>query len=216
MKSMLWTFICLLSLFAITGCTTTRTSDTSRTGIEQLLISNAIDQVLDKTPLPNVSGRKVYVSDAYLDCVDKGYVLGSIRQRLLASGAMLVAKAEDSDMTIEVRSGGIGTDNVDSFLGVPGMALPGPLPVEIPEVRLWQNTNHYGTAKIAIVAYGTDSGQVLFDSGRSLARANDSRWSVLGVGPFQSGSVRDEVHGATKETDLNSRVADTFNYNNYK
>ena len=212
MKTTIGSIASLLILLHFCGCTSTRTSDTARTGMEQLLISNAVDRVLDKTPMPDVNGRKVFVSDAYLDCVDKGYILGSIRQRLLASGAMLVGKADDSDMTIEIRSGGVGTDNVESFVGLPGLAVPGALPIEIPEVRLWETSSQFGTAKLGIVAYGTKSGQVLFDSGRALARADDSRWSVLGVGPFQSGTVRDEVNTATADTDLTARVANTFDY----
>ena len=216
MKPMFVSTASIICLLFLCGCTTTRTSDTSRTGMEQLLISNAVDSVLDKTPLPDVNGRKVFINDAYLDCVDKGYVIGSIRQRLLASGALLVGKAEGSDLTIEIRSGGIGTDNVESFVGMPGLAVPGALPIEIPEVRLWEASSQYGTAKLGIVAYGTESGQMLFDSGRELARADDSRWSILGVGPFQSGTVRTEVNQATGDTDLSARVANTFDYSSYE
>jgi hypothetical protein len=102
--------------------------------MEQLLISNAVDQTLNKVALPPVTGRKVYVEEKYLDAVDKGYIVGSLRQRLMANGAHVVDAKEGSDMTLEVFSGGVGTDNVESYLGVPGLTVPG-MPVEIPEVR---------------------------------------------------------------------------------
>jgi len=175
--------------------------------MEQLLISNAVDQTLDKVPFAPVAERKVFVDDKYLDCVDKGYVMGSIRQRLLASGATLVDKKEDSEITLEIRSGGVGTDNVESFVGIPGMALPGPVPFEMPEVRFWEKSSQYGTAKLGLIAYQTSSGQLMYDSGRSLARADDSRWAMFGIGPFQSGSVRNEVMSNTGTTDFTARVA---------
>lgn len=191
------TLICL-GLCAVTavGCTTARTSDTSRTGIEQLLISNAVDQTLDKLSLPPVEGRKVFIDGQYLDSVDKGYVIGSVRQRVLASGAFLVDKKEDSEITLEVCSGGVGTDSVDSYVGMPGIALPGPMPVSLPEVRLYQKKSQFGTAKISVVAYASADGRLLHDGGNALARSDDNSWSVFGVGPFQDGSVRDEVRTA--------------------
>ncbi len=104
----------LVTATLMTGCTTTRTTDTARTGMEQLLISNAVDQTLNKIALPPVTGRKVFVEDKYLEAVDKGYIVGSLRQRLMSSGAQIVDAKDGSDMTIEVFSGGVGTDNVES------------------------------------------------------------------------------------------------------
>ena len=206
-----WLVILLLTaVLAGNGCTTTRTSDTARTGMEQLLISNAVDQTLEKVPFAPVSGRKVFVEEKYLDCVDKGYVVGSIRQRLLAAGATLTDAKEGSDITLELRSGGVGTDNVESFVGIPGMALPGPVPFEMPEVRFYEKSSQFGTAKLGIVAYQTESGQLVYDSGKALARADDSRWSMLGVGPFQSGTVRNEVLSNTGDIDMTARVANTL------
>ncbi len=191
-----------IGVLVLASCTTTRTSHTSRTGTEQLLLSNAVDQALDKTPLPSVDGKKVYVEEKYLDCVDKGYLIASIREKLLQSGALLVGKQEESEITIEIRSGGIGTDNVDSFVGMPSVAMPGPLPFEMPEVRLYERSSQYGTAKIALVAYQSSSGQMVFDSGRQMARGDDSRWSVLGIGPFQNGSVRNEINSEINKSPL--------------
>ncbi len=193
------------------GCTTTRTSDTSRTAMEQLLISNAVDQTLNKTALPPVEGRKVYVEEKYLDSVDKGYVVAQMRQRLLNQGAMLVDKKEDSEVTVELCSGGVGTDSVSSFVGTPGLTVPG-LPVELPEVRMYEKSSQYGTAKIGVVTYATENGQLIYDGGTRLARADDSRWSVLGIGPFREGTVRSELNSQTGNTDFTSRVANTLDF----
>lgn len=201
----------LLLLTWTFGCTTTRTSNTSRTAIEQLLISNAIDQTLSKTALPPVDNRKVFVEEKYLEAVDKGYLVAKMRQRLLTQGAMLVDTKEDSEITIELFSGAVGTDDTSSFLGMPGLTVPG-MPIELPEVRLYEKASQFGTAKIGMVAYNTQTGQLIYDAGTPLARADENRWSVLGIGPFQDGSVRNEVTSQTRAQDLTSRVTSTFDF----
>ena len=64
--------------------------------------------------------KKVLVEEKYLDCVDKAYVLGSVRDRVVRGGAELVTKPEEADIILEVRSGGVGTDMSNTF----GMELP--------------------------------------------------------------------------------------------
>lgn len=208
-----YTALLVSVLLLSVGCTTTRTTDTARTGIEQLLISNAVDQTITKTALPDVFGKKVFVEEKYLDSVDKGYIVGSMRQKLLTSGASLVDAKEGSDVTVELYSGGVGTDNVESYVGVPGLTVPG-LPVELPEIRLYEKKSQFGTAKIGITAYETPSGKMMFDGGTSLARADNSAWSIAGIGPFQEGTVRTEVNRNTGATDFTARVANTVDFSN--
>jgi hypothetical protein len=173
------------------GCTTTKRSDTKRTAVEQLLISNAVDQSLDKVDFDAFRGRVVLVEEKYMDGVDKNYVIGSLRHRVLQSGGRLVAKADEADVVLEIRSGSIGTDNTESFVGIPEVVLPGLL--TIPEVRFLTRSHQSGTAKIGLVAYEPNSGRVIGDGGAALARSDDSNWYMMGIGPYQRGSVREEI-----------------------
>ena len=89
--------IALAASFALCcGCATIKQSDTARTGVEQLLVSSAIDKSLDRIDFRPISGAAVYVEQKYLDCVDKNYVLVATHQRLLKSGCTLVEKPEDA------------------------------------------------------------------------------------------------------------------------
>ena len=205
------TYLCLIALIASTGCSSTRTTDTARTGMEQLLISNAVDQTMRKTALPDVAGKTVYLEEKYLDSVDKGYIIGSMRRKLLNAGALLVDEKAGSQITMELCSGGVGTDNVESFIGSPGLTVPG-LPVELPEIRLYEKKSQFGTAKLGVVAYDTPSGQMVYDGSGTLARADDSNWSLFGIGPFQEGSVRNEVNRNTGDTDFTARVANSVDF----
>jgi hypothetical protein len=177
------------------GCTTAQTSNTARTATEQLLISNAVDHALDKVDFRPFGGQAVYLEEKYVDCVDKNYVIASIRHRLLTAGASLVTSAESADIVVEPRSGGVGTVSSESFVGVPEIALPGM--VTLPEVRLVNRTRQEGTAKIGLVAYDPQTGTVLGPGGQSLARADDNNWYIAGVGPYRSGSLRSDLRRST-------------------
>ncbi|HTQ37412.1 MAG TPA: DUF6655 family protein [Pirellulales bacterium] len=190
----------ILTSANLLGCATIKQSDTSRTGIEQLLISSADDKALDKFDLRPIAGAKVFVDTQYLDCTDKNYLLIALHQRLLANHCTLVAKQDDSDVVLEIGSGGVGTDRNDLFFGFPGMALPPPAMVALPRIALFERDKSMGTAKVALVAYDTKTRQPVINSGYSLARADHNFWQVLGMGGQQSGSVQRELVASTNET----------------
>ena len=190
-----WLAVPAICCVIISGCTSANRSNTARTGVEQLLISNAIDQSLDKVNFTPFGGHTVYVEEKYVESVDKPYLVGSLRHRLLASGARLVDKPEEAAITVELRSGGIGTDTSESFVGTPEIVLPGML--TIPEVRLLTKTAQSGTAKIGLVAYDNSTKQVLGQGGMALSQSDDNNWYVAGVGPFQEGTIKTEVKSST-------------------
>jgi len=199
MNRQLLTAVMICGGMCLHGCTTTRTSDTARTGLEQLLISNAIDQAISANQFASVRGRRVFVDEKYLECTDKPYILGSLRSRVLESGGRLVDAAADAEVVMEPRSGGVGTDNTDKYVGIPGLAVPG-LPFELPEIRFWERNSQFGTAKLAITCIDKASGQQLEESGNLVARSDNSRWNVFGFGSGDTGSVNRELATAVNRS----------------
>lgn len=199
------------SAVAVVGCTTPKTSNTARTSVEQLLISNAVDQSLDKVDFRPFSGQSVHLSETYIESVDKPYVVGSVRHRLLTAGARLVDKPEDAQIIVEVRSGGIGTNIANTFVGVPEIAVPGLL--TIPELKFAERSTQTGLAKIGLVAYDAKTREVLGSGGMALSQSSDNNWFVGGVGPFKNGSIKQEVEQGTsgsaamQQTHVPTRVA---------
>lgn len=173
------------------GCSSLKRSDTARTGREQMLVSNAVDQSLNKVNFEAFRGQRVLVEDKYLDCVDKGYLTASVRHRIARAGGTIAPKIDDADILLELRSGGLGTDTADSFLGTPAIAMPGM--VSIPEIKLISRTHQSATAKIGLAAYDAKTMQLLGDGGMSLAMSTDNNWHVLGVGPYQDGTIHREI-----------------------
>ncbi len=179
---------------AVSGCASTVTSNTARTAKEQMLLSNAVDQSLDKVDFTPLYDQKVFVEEKYLESVDKPYILGSVRHRVMRSGGRIVDKAEDAEIVMEIRSGGVGTDTSESYLGTPEIALPGMLTV--PEIRFAERKSQYGYSKIGLVLYDAKTKQILGEGGVAMAQSNDSNSFVMGIGPFQSGSLRRDVDKA--------------------
>jgi hypothetical protein len=189
----------LLSL--LSGCMTTKESDTSRTGVEQLLISSATDRALDKIDLAPIARAKVFVDTQYLDCVDKNYVIVALHERLLRQGCSLVDKRDDAEVVVEVGSGGLGTDRTEWFVGIPEIPLPPPSPIAIPKLAIFSRTRAMGTAKLSVIAYDVKSQHAVMNSGYSIARSDQKNWNMLGMGSMQTGSVPRELATATGETE---------------
>jgi len=186
----------LTAVTVISGCSSAATSNTARTAREQLLISNAVDQSLSKVNFASLANTRVFIDEKYMDGVDKPYIMGSLRHHVLRSGASVVDKAEDADVILEARSGGIGTDMAEKFVGIPEITLPGLL--SIPEVRLAENRAQQAYAKLGLAVIDAKSKRLLGDGGISMARSDDSNWYVMGVGPFQNGSILNEIQQATQ------------------
>lgn len=188
-------FLHLLLLIAL-GCGTTRTSDTTRTATEQLLISNSMDHTVSRLDFSILAGRRVYFDPQYLDgSTDKGYLISSLRQQLLASGCMLQEDRKKATYVVEARAGSVGTDRSDMLIGIPKMAMPSVVPgmpggmTMIPEVAFAKKSNSRAVVKIAVFAYNRISGEPVWQSGalQAITRERDS-W-VAGLGPFRRGNL---------------------------
>ncbi|MFN3188940.1 MAG: DUF6655 family protein [Aureliella sp.] len=189
-------FTCIIGVAScLSGCAVTSKSNTSRTASEQVLLSSAIDRALSNVHFHQVASKSVFVDDKYLDSVDKGYLVGSVRHKVLAAGGRIAADAATADLVLELRSGGVGTDMEQSFVGIPAIGVPG-LPIELPEIKLISKDNQRGTAKIGIVAYDPKSGEAVGLGGESTALADNENMYVLGIGPFKSGAVKEQMESA--------------------
>ncbi len=185
---------CILGV-SVSGCVSMKESDTARTGLEQLLISSAIDDSLNKVDFTPVAGAKVFLKTDYLDCVDKNYILMSMRSRLLSHDCTLVDKVDDADVSLEVASGGVGTDRSDLVVGSPEIPLG--LMGAIPKISVYERKRAMGTAKLCVIATDTKTKRPIINSGYTLARSDHQHWTAMGAGPVLSGSVVKQLESHT-------------------
>ena len=101
----------LLLLTMIVGCGTTKMTDSPRAATEMLLTSQAIDYAVAKLDFTPLSGQTVFLDTSPLekDAVDKGYLISTVRQQLLAHGAARFKRSGGRRSTswnyVPVRSG---------------------------------------------------------------------------------------------------------------
>ena len=201
------TLCCLASLVlpgVLTGCGTTR----KYTATEQMVVSDAVDASIAKIDFRPLSGQTVFLDSRFIryekngGFVNSDYVTSALRQQIVAAGCRLQDRAEDADVVIEARVGALGMDDHRITFGIPENnalsatvnLIPGtPQVPPIPEISLAKREAREGAAKVVAFAYDRATRQPLWQSGvgSSTATAKDT-W-VAGVGPFQSGSVRENL-----------------------
>jgi hypothetical protein len=200
-----WVGVCTWIVVACIGCGSTREYQAT----EQLVISDAVDESISKIDFRPMSGRKVYLDTSYLrnvkeaGFVNSDYVTSALRQQIVAAGCLIQDSSQDAELIIEARLGTLGLDNHRVTFGVPennsfgsaSQLIPGsPAIPSIPEIAFAKRESREAAAKVAAFAYDRQTRAPVWQSGvdRSISTARDT-W-VLGVGPFQNGSI----HGTPK------------------
>ncbi len=203
----------LFFVFFQTGCGTAKLTNTSRTGTEQLLLSDAMDRAVSQVNLSILSGKKIFINATAISAVtDHAYLLSLIRQHALASGCLLQEKEEDADVILEIRAGTSGTDQHDFMFGISEMTIPGfgsYSATTIPEMAVAKKVLQKATVKIGIFAYTREGRRPVWQSGNLVAESKaKNRW-LFGMGPYQTGDIYQE--GQINETNISIPLIDADN-----
>jgi len=182
----------LLAVIAgVSGCQSVKDSSPARTATEQLLLSTAADSALENARFSWLDAKRVFVEEKYFESYDKGYAMGLIRQRLSASGALLVKTEDKAEVIVEVRSGALSMDSSQTLVGLPAMTIPVPLTgaVPTPQIGLYVNDSFDSAAKIALFAYERPSGRYLQSAGPMVGRAYLHRYKLLFLVTWRKSNV---------------------------
>jgi hypothetical protein len=182
----------------LAGCGTLRTTDTTRSATEMLLVSQSADQAVAQIDFTPLAEKTVFLDGSGIDkdLIDKGYVMSLVRQNMLANGALLQDDKSRAEYVVDLRIGALGTDRHSMLVGTPAIQLPSVvpgLPTNIPEIALLKKNDQRGVAKLAVFAYNRITGRALWQSGmaESVSREHDT-W-FMGAGPFSHGTIRQQV-----------------------
>jgi len=188
------------------GCGTT----TQRLATEQLLISDAVDQAISQIDFDSLRYKKVFLDTTYLQpikgvgFVNAEYIISSLRQQLTASRCLIQEDRETADIIVEPRVGALGTNGHEVTYGIPQNSAistaaaafsSSPIP-SVPEISFGRSDAQSGIAKIIVFAFDKETKQPVWQSGIARAESNSNNTWVLGAGPFQKGSVHDNVRFA--------------------
>ena len=197
----------IIATLFFTGCGTTKT----KTGTDQLLMSNAVDLTVGDLDFSAVAGEKVFLDTQFINAktssygpfVGSQYIVSSLRQQLIAHGCELLDSKSESDYIIEARVGALGTDSQTITYGIPGNNTLGnmaslipnaPAVPVIPEISIAKRDDNAGIAKISVFVYETKTKMPIWQSGVEYARSTSNDMWIFGAGPLQWGTV----HGQTK------------------
>ncbi len=139
-------FLCLA------GCSSRLVTNTSRSAIEQMLLTGAVDKALAKFSLAEVEGAKVFLDFSNLAAVDAPYIKTAARARFCELGATLVDKVGEADLIAEVACGALGTEFKASMVGLPPLPVPNS-PIPLPEASLYKSSEQTGIVKILIFVH---------------------------------------------------------------
>ncbi len=177
------------------------------TATEQLLMSDAVDATVAKLDFQPLSRRKVFLDATFVNkptfagqslIVDSNYLLSALRQQMVADGVLLVDNREDAELIAEPRIGALGIDGHDVVYGMPASnalsnastAVSGtPLLPPLPEISVARREDKLGAAKVAVFAYDRVTREPFWKSGIAQSSSDSRATWVLGVGPFQRGSI---------------------------
>lgn len=189
----------------LVGCGTTKFS----VATEQLVLSDAVDSAVAKLDFTPLQGQKVFLDTQFIKdykgvgFVNADYVVGSLRQQLVAAGVLLQKTEESADFVLEGRIGALGTDAHEVIYGVPATGAlndaataistfsNAPKVPGIPELALAKRSNSVAAAKLAVFAYEKESRERVWQSGLVLSRSTAKDLWLFGAGPFQRGTIHE-------------------------
>ena len=198
------------------GCGTTREHQAT----EQLVVSDAVDRSIQDLDFRPLSGRTVYLDTSYLrhvkgeGFVNSEYVISGLRQQILGAGCLIQDASTEAEIIIEARIGALGADNHLVTYGIPennalnaaANVLPSaPTIPSLPEIAVARREAREAAAKIAAFAYDRETRKPIWQSGvrHSVSTAKDT-W-VMGIGPFQGGSIREKTKLAGSKFEFGRR-----------
>lgn len=201
--------IAVLAIGMLTGCGSTK----SRTATEQLLMSDAVDRAVAQISFASLAGQKVFFDTKFIvnskdplyiqaqrgmGFVTSEYLISSLRQQMVAANLLLQDKIEDADYVVEARVGAVGFDSNEIIYGIPASAPLSnaasamftnvPIP-SIPEISVARKNVQSGAAKVGVFAYDRRTREPVWQAGISQATSDARDSWVMGIGPFQYGTI---------------------------
>lgn len=158
------TLVLSLILIGLTSaCSTThKNTQTPRTAIEQLLLSEAVMTSLPeqiKTPLPIPSGAKVVIDSSGIS-KDQHIVQKVMAGWLGKKGYLVQDDKENATYQVNVNVESLGTEYADSFFGIPPIQ-GGIIPIATPELAIYKAQYQTGYVKFYFDIFELPSGRFI-------------------------------------------------------
>jgi len=175
-------FATIFSIAAIgAGCANTRDTTTSRTPIEQALMSQTARESIDYiNPGSELAGMSYKIDDSKLISADKDVILAQVEEKLLRNG-LVKATGDDADITITPYAEYSAIDDGTFLIGLPSIILPAPGggQVPLPELALVKRAKQEGKNKIALYGTSNEDGSLKLAHDPNYSERYYSRYTFL-------------------------------------
>ncbi len=198
-----WIAAAILLVLVATGCSKVRETAPDRTATEQYLLSTATDRAVSRLIVKLPAGTKVFIDPSRFEAYDRGYAIGAVRDRFLASGVHLTDNRSDAQAVVEIRSGALSTNESEALVGLPAFSIPIPLTgdLDLPEVALLKQVRRRGLAKIGFTAYWIENGALADRADPVIGVSGYNDWTFLGIGWHDGDVVPDQLPPEARRRD---------------
>ena len=179
-------FLQIIALAAVivlvAGCSTTqRNTQSSRTAVEQLLLSEAVKRSFPSDPgefLPIPRGAGVAINTVGMTA-DQAFLQQVLAGWLGQQGYLVQKDGKDATHRVDVVVEALGTELSGTFMGMPPIQSQ-LIPFALPELALYKSQYQTGYAKFHLNVFGLAAGNFL-GSNSFLADAYYNDYTVLFV-----------------------------------
>lgn len=172
----------MVILTILSGCAPMNTvpAPDHLTGIEQFLLTQAIDLSLPKRGIPVIpipDGATVNLETTGLT-VEQRFLIGAVGRWLGEQGILIHPKDEDTTYRAQILIQSLGTEQSLSFFGMPEVS-GGLLPFALPELPIYKAQRQTGYARFRLDFFETTSGKFIRSTPWYQARTYFNEYTVL-------------------------------------
>ncbi len=150
--------LCIAILLVLSSCTHTfQFTYTKKSGIEQLLVTKAVDEALQGISV-DIKGAKLFVDVSCLMPDEQSYIKRAFTHKCLESGASVTEYPWDADYVLSVLVRVAGTDGDQFALGLPSIPVPLATTVATPAINFFTGIVQEGRVEMEVILYPPKGG----------------------------------------------------------
>ena len=177
----LQTFTLAVAIVLVAACTTTkRNTQSSRTAVEQLLLSESVKRSLLNDPgesLPIPRGAGVAINTVGMT-PDQAFLQQALAGWLGQQGYLVQKDGKDATHRVDVVVEALGTELSSAFIGMPPVQSQF-IPFSLPELALYKSQYQTGYARFYLNVFDMAAGNFLGSTPAFLADAYYNDYTVL-------------------------------------
>lgn len=184
----------LPALCLLAACSTGRITTTSRTAVEQALLSQSVEDTLSKMKLETIAGKTFVVKKDFCSATDSEFLLGALNCRLLELGGSGAddEKSTSTQIVVYPVVAHSAVDDSSLLIGIPDFPLtvPGVGSITIPETAFYKHSIQTGRNRMMVYARERKTGRLVFCTGEISSEKNYERWVVLFLLHFRTTDLK--------------------------